>query len=179
MKLKNLKKNWYIIKIKTGLESTIKYKINSLFKKEKKINKIFIPYIKSNGKKKKNILPGYLIINLNLNNILLYKIKKIKGVNYFLNERRNKLPISLDFKEIINFIKSFLKIKKEKKKIVKKNINLKLGEDYKIIEGLFNGLNGIITNIYEKYFIVTIYIMGRKIPVKINLNKNENNKKNT
>lgn len=163
--------NWYVLKIITNLQYKIKKKIKKILSKYKiKIYNILnletkkIKYIK--GKKyikKQNILPGYLLIYLKLNFLLLEKIKSIKGVIFFLNERLNKLPISLSYKEIKIFIKNNKKLLKIKNKI-------KIGNKIKIINGAFKGIQGKIIKKLNKKVLLKINLMGRNLIVKVNNN---------
>ncbi|WGH25728.1 MAG: transcription termination/antitermination factor NusG [Candidatus Shikimatogenerans bostrichidophilus] len=176
MKKEIFKKKWYVLKIKNGYEKLIKKKIFILYKKNNDIlGKILIFYKKNikiiKGKKifyKKNSLPGYLIINIYLNNKILYKIKNITGVSCFLNEKINKLPLSLS--------------KKEVKKIIYKhknylnndiNLNFVLGENVKIIYGIFNGFNGNIEKILNNNVELSVIIFDRKILIKLKINQIE------
>ncbi|MDH3004956.1 MAG: hypothetical protein NHG09_00705 [Candidatus Shikimatogenerans sp. JK-2022] len=167
---KKIYKNWYIIKIQNKFENYIKERILKILKENNiKIYYFFNPYfIKSKFKKgkkyikKKNILPGYLILNIFLNNFIFFKIKKIKGVIFFLNERKNNLPLSLNYNEIKNFFKKFKIIKKKKDK---KKINI--GENIKIKKGIFKNIEGKIFKKKKKYIYIYIKIMGKNVPIKI------------
>ncbi|WGH26089.1 MAG: hypothetical protein NHF93_00030 [Candidatus Shikimatogenerans bostrichidophilus] len=187
--IKKNKKNWYILKIKNGYEQIIKKKLNYFKKKKKILCKIFNPFLKKkkikNGKKyylKKKFYPGYLIINIFLNKNIFYKIKKINGVYNFLNERINNLPLPLNNIEINNIIKNYKYFKKNKKKKYNLYKKYKIGDNVKIIEGIFKSLSGNIDKIYKKKKKIKLIVMffGRKIPIKININqiKNNNEKNN-
>ncbi|WGH27118.1 MAG: hypothetical protein NHG12_00035 [Candidatus Shikimatogenerans bostrichidophilus] len=179
MKILNNNK-WYILKIKNGLEKIIKKKILNLKKKMKFLVKFFIPVKKEikiiNGKKKLlkiNFYPGYLIINIFLNEKILYKIKNINGVLYFLNERINNLPLPLNDNEINNIINNYYKYNTFKEKDNNLLIDYKIGENVKIKYGVFKNLNGIIENIYKKKNIVelSVIILSRKIIIKLKINQ--------
>ncbi|WGH24627.1 MAG: hypothetical protein NHF92_00030 [Candidatus Shikimatogenerans bostrichidophilus] len=161
-----IKRKWYIINIITKYEIDIISKIKNIINDKKLIVYNFIKkdvIVKDNKRYiyKKRLLPGYLILYFKLDFLLLYKIKKINGVIGFLNERVNKLPISLNFKELEKFLK----------KNKKKDININKGDDIKINSGPFMGLSGKVENKYKDKIEISIYIMGRLVNLKIDKNK--------
>ncbi|WGH24994.1 MAG: hypothetical protein NHG14_00030 [Candidatus Shikimatogenerans bostrichidophilus] len=164
------KDNWYILKIYSKDIKTIITKIKKILKKNKVKNYKILNFFK---KKRKyinyktyisytNLLPGYLIIYLSLNNDLLYKIKSIHGVISFLNISKNKYPIALTYNEIKKFIKNIKKSSETK---------FEKGDIIIITKGVFLGISGKIQKIYKKEnkILFTTYIMGRKTPIIINL----------
>lgn len=187
MEVFNKKKKWYILKIKNGYEKIIKNVLINYKKKKKILSNVFLPIKKKikiiNGKKKvikKNFYPGYLIIKIFLNQKILYKIKNIKGVTGFLNERLNKLPVPLNDNEINNIINKYYKYKTLK---IKNNEqiydNLNIGDNVKIIYGVFKNLNGIIENKNKKKIELSLIILNRKVTIKMKYNQIKKiNKKN-
>ncbi|WGH25364.1 MAG: hypothetical protein NHF87_00030 [Candidatus Shikimatogenerans bostrichidophilus] len=172
------KNNLYVLKIRTVNQNVIIEKIKRILSlynvKEYKIYKFIKTLVKKENNKKrllkKNLLPGYLIINLLLNRMIFYEIKRINGVINFLNESIDNLPIPLKY----NDIEYLIKLSKNKKY---KTINIKcfVGESVKIKEGVCKGLPGVIEKIYKKknQILLSVYIMGRKISLTIELNKIE------
>ncbi|WGH24813.1 MAG: transcription termination/antitermination NusG family protein [Candidatus Shikimatogenerans bostrichidophilus] len=161
-----MKKKWYILNIITRYEVDISNKIKNITNnKDIKVYNFIKKDIKIKNNKKyiynRRLLPGYLIIYLKLDYLLLYKIKKINGVIGFLNERNNKLPIPLKYNEF----KKFLKKNKKDRNIIKK------GDDISINSGIFIGLIGKVEKIYKDKIEISIYIMGREVNLKIDKNK--------
>lgn len=166
---------WYVLKIKNGYELYIKSQIIEILLSYKiKKYKIIIPFKKKiiikNNKKyyyKKNLLPGYLIANLILNNKIIYNIKKINGVIDFLNKKHNKNPLPFYKKDLIIFLKNYKKIKN----INTNRLNFIKGDKVKITKGIFYGLNGEIEKVNKKKeeVLLYVYILGRKVPIKIKL----------
>ncbi|MDH3004753.1 MAG: hypothetical protein NHF85_00370 [Candidatus Shikimatogenerans sp. JK-2022] len=172
------KKNWYILNIRSGQENIIKYKIKNIFKKKisyKILNPIKRIKIIKNGKKyikKRNIYSGYLLIKIKLNKLIYYKLKNIEGINSFLNERYNDYPLPLKNKEIKNIIKNLYNQYKKKFYIKKKKIDI--GDNVKIINGLFKNIKAIVKKIYKEKSLLNFNILGRPTSIII---KNINLKK--
>ncbi|MDH3004616.1 MAG: hypothetical protein NHF90_00455 [Candidatus Shikimatogenerans sp. JK-2022] len=169
-----MKNKWYIIKIITKYENYIIDNIKKILYnnkiKEFKIYNLFNKTIKyKNNKKyiyKTKTLPGYLILYFKLNSLIYYKIKNINGVLYFLNERIDRLPISLNKTEI----KSFIDNNKTNNYITKTN-KFKKGDYIKIKKGLLSGIKGKVKKITKHNIFLYIYIMGIKTKLLINKNK--------
>ncbi|WGH25177.1 MAG: hypothetical protein NHF96_00030 [Candidatus Shikimatogenerans bostrichidophilus] len=172
------KNNLYVLKIRAVNRKFIIKEIKRilfLYKvKEYKIYKFIKTLVKKENNKKiflkKNLLPGYLIINLLLDRMILYKIKKINGVINFLNEGIDNFPRPLKYNDIKNLIKE------SKNKTYKRtNIKYFIGESVKINNGVCIGLTGVIEKIYKKKnkILLSVYIMGRKIFLTIESSKIE------
>ncbi|MDH3003695.1 MAG: hypothetical protein NHF95_00075 [Candidatus Shikimatogenerans sp. JK-2022] len=174
--MKILNKKWYILRIKNCYINLIKNELLELNKNYNKIN-IFLPIKKKkkyiNGKIKiihKNYFPGYLIINLILNNKIYFKIKNIKGIIGFLNDKINTLPLPLNDNEINNIINKYNNYNTLDLNEKKKNI-FHIGEKVKIKNGIFKNINGIIEKIKKTIIYISIIILNKKTIIKFKYNQ--------
>ncbi|WP_320412022.1 transcription termination/antitermination protein NusG [Candidatus Shikimatogenerans silvanidophilus] len=176
-----MEKKWYILRIISGKENKIKNSIEKEIKKHypNNIGELLIPIRKffkiKKGKKikiKQLYYPGYIMIELKLENIILQKIKNINGViNFLLNEKKG-LPIEINKKEIENIKKKIYELSNNSEKTI---INFIVGEQIKIIDGPFNGFNGTIEKINEekKKLELSVLIFGRKTPLELDFSQIE------
>lgn len=169
------KKKWYVIQATSGCEEkilkTIKkhIKINKI---EKFFGKILIPSEKvieiKNGKKKNSInkfFPGYIIINMIMNDFNWHLIKNIPKVMGFIGGSSDR-PLSIKKKEIKKII---IKIKKIGNKPRPKRLFQK-GEIVRVKNGPFIDFHGTVEEIdYDKNRLkVSVSIFGRSTPVELN-----------
>jgi len=166
-------KNWYVVHTQTGLEDkvrsvletrTVSAGMNDL------IAKIVIPTeqiseIRS-GKKRvseRRFFPGYVLVEMELNDASYSFIKNIPGVTGFLGA--GKKPIPLPPGEVDNILKRTeeTKLKPSPKTIFEK------GEQIRVKEGPFMNFNGTIDDIHpdKGKLKVSISIFGRSTPVEL------------
>lgn len=166
-------KHWYVVHTQTGLEDRVRTVLLSRAAAEgfsENITKIVIPTeqvseIRS-GKKKvseRRFFPGYVLVEMDLDDNSYSFIKKIPGVTGFLGAGRKPIPLSQN--EVDNILK---RTEETKHKPSPKTIFEK-GEQIRVKEGPFMNFNGTIDDIYpEKGKLkVSISIFGRSTPVEL------------
>jgi transcriptional antiterminator NusG len=180
MNNENKQKNWYIIQTVSGHEIKVKdslqdkiaqLKLNTFF------GKILIPTedvieIKS-GKKitsKRKIFPGYILIEMLINEETLQLIKEIKQIFGFVGGNTNK-PTPLTDTETKIILE---KIKESSEKPKPKKL-FKIGEIVRVIDGPFLNFNGTVEEInYDKNRLcVGVLIFGRSTPIDLDFNQVE------
>ena len=164
---------WYVIHTMSGMEEeikkTIETKVNNL-KLNDKIFRIIIPVEKEikhkSGKKKeisKRLFPGYIFIEMILDNETWSFIKNIQGVTGFVGPQAKPTPLTeMELEKIRPFI--------EGKIIIKKN-ELTVGNKVRITNGPFKDTQGVVEKIIpeKNKVIVSIIIFGREIPTEIDI----------
>ena len=166
-------KNWYVVHTQTGLEDRVKtVLLRRVATKgfEEIITKVIIPTEQisevRSGKKRvseRRFFPGYVLVEMELNDSTYSFIRTIPGVTGFLGA--GKKPIPLPPGEVDNILKRTeeTKLKPSPKTIFSK------GEQIRVKEGPFMNFNGTIDDIHpEKGKLkVSITIFGRSTPVEL------------
>ena len=174
-----VKENWYAIHVLSQYENKVKSYIDKV-KKERgfdaKINEVIIPMdteIKRvQGKKvekKTKVFPGYVLINMKLDEDTFNFIKRVPGVTNFVSSSAKK-PVALkdnEVKEILESLnpdKGFIPKKKFQKDMI-----------VRIVEGPFSEFTGKIETVYEEKELlrVMISLFGRDTPVEIQFSQVE------
>lgn len=166
-------KHWYAIHIQTGYEARVKQNLENRIKEEQQdafFSQILIPAeevseFKGREKKvsQKKLFPGYILIEMELNNKTLHLVKNIPGVSDFIG-LKNK-PLSLQKKEVNNILKQ---LEKGKEKPRPKVIFQKGGE-VRIKKGAFANFMGTIEEIDEEKgkLKVSVSMFGRITPLEL------------
>jgi transcriptional antiterminator NusG len=170
---------WYIIHAYSGFERKVKESIESrvaAFGLENKIGRVMIPTEPvteiRNGKKhtiEKVFLPGYVLVEMHLDNDLWHIIKDTPRVTGFLGTGDSPVALtelevsSILFRSDLNKDKPKIKIKFEK------------NESVRITEGPFANFNGLVDEVNEdrQTLKVMVTIFGRSTPVEIEFGKVE------
>src|SRR4029079_3184055 len=103
-------KQWYVVKVQSGREKTIKDAIERKVKiegLEEFFGQVLIPTEKvtevRNGKrvvKERMLYPGYLMCNVEFNDRILYLFRETSGVGDFVGGGLNKPPQPMKAKEV-------------------------------------------------------------------------------
>ena len=161
---------WYIIHAYSGFERKVRESLDSriqAFGLQNKIGRVMIPTEPVteivNGKKRtveRVFLPGYVLVEMDLDNDLWHVIKNTPRVTGFLGT--GDKPVALSEEEVSSILfrsetskdKPRLKIKFEK------------NESVRITEGPFANFNGIVDEVNEdrETIKVMVTIFGRSTP---------------
>jgi transcriptional antiterminator NusG len=168
---------WYIIHAYSGFERKVRESLESritAFGLQNRIGRIMIPTEPvtelRNGKKytiDRVFLPGYVLVEMELDNDLWHVIKNTPRVTGFLGTGDN--PVALSEQEVSSILfrsdaakdKPSMKVKFEK------------GEQVRINEGPFANFTGAVDDINEdkQTLKVMVSIFGRSTPVEIEFSK--------
>ena len=168
---------WYIIHAYSGFERKVRESLESrirAFGLENRIGRIMIPTEPvtelRNGKKytiERVFLPGYVLVEMELDNDLWHVIKNTPRVTGFLGT--GDKPVALSEQEVSSILfrsestanKPSMKIKFDK------------GEQVRINEGPFANFNGAVDDVNEdkQTLKVMVSIFGRSTPVEIEFSK--------
>lgn len=171
--------DWFVVRAVSGQEKKVKTYIENEVARRKlgeSLPEIMIPFEKVTqlraGKKvivEKNRLPGYILVNADVNNgEVAHLIKSIPGVIGFLgrNGGNSIVPEPLRQSEI-NRIKGVEEEIKDAAPIIL--VNFIKGEEVKVIDGPFSGFVGNVEEINDekKKLQVIVKIFGRSTPVEL------------
>ncbi|NDK07898.1 transcription termination/antitermination factor NusG [Candidatus Gracilibacteria bacterium] len=167
---------WYVIQVISGTEENVK---QSLFQRresfglEDYIIDVFIPThdvvsVRAGGtkvKKKKNILPGYILIQMVVTNESWYIVRNTPNVTGFLGAGNIPVPVS---EQELEQLKG--KVEQNAETFSTK---YKVGDMAVIIKGPFEGNKGVITEINENKGLlkVNVNLLGRDTPVQLNFSQ--------
>ena len=118
------------------------------------------------GKKKiseRKFFPGYLLVEMELNDESWYLVKNTPGVSGFVGS--GKKPIPLQEMDIQNVLTQ----QEEKTSKPKPKVEFEVGENIRVKEGAFANFNGTVTEINPNRgkLKVSVSIFGRSTPVEL------------
>lgn len=166
-------KRWYVVKVQSGREESIKEAIERRVKIEGLqdfFGEVIIPTEKvtemRNNKrvtKERKLYPGYLMVNLEFNDKMLYLFRETSGVGDFVGGALNKPPPPMNDHEVA-------RMKGQKgEKIVETKTKYEKGDKVKVKDGTFSGMEGEIKEVLEGKGAVRVEltIFGRQVPVDL------------
>jgi len=168
---------WYIIHAYSGFERKVRESLESrirAYNLENKIGRIMIPTEPvtelRNGKKytiERVFLPGYVLVEMDLDNDLWHVIKNTPRVTGFLGTGDS--PVALSEAEVSSIIFRS-DISKDKPQM---KVKFEKGEMVRINEGPFANFTGTVDDVNEdkQTLKVMVTIFGRSTPVEIEFSK--------
>lgn len=170
-----MEKKWYVVKAISGKEKKVKEFIedeiirNNL---QEYVSQVLIPteriYQIRNGKKiskERSFFPGYILIEAALIGEVPHVIKSVSNVLGFLGTKKGD-PVPLRDDEVKRILGKVDELAESEEEI---NIPFIVGESVKVVDGPFNGFNGIIEEVNEekKKLKVIVKIFGRRTPLEL------------
>lgn len=170
------KAEWYVIQVISGTEENVK---QSLFQRresfglEDYILDVFVPthdvvsvragWVKV--KRKKNILPGYILVQMVVTNESWYIVRNTPNVTGFLGAWNVPVPVS---ESELNKLKG--KVEKNAETFATK---YRVGDRAVITKGPFEGNEGAITDVNDKKGTVKVNInlLGRDTPIELDFSQ--------
>ena len=168
---------WYIIHAYSGFERKVRESLESrirAYNLENKIGRIMIPTEPvtelRNGKKytiERVFLPGYVLVEMDLDNDLWHVIKNTPRVTGFLGTGDS--PVALSEAEVSSIIFRS-DISKDKPQM---KVKFEKGEMVRINEGPFANFTGTVDDVNEdkQTLKVMVTIFGRSTPVELEFSK--------
>ncbi len=169
-------KHWYVVKVQSGREESIKDAIERRVKiegLEEFFGQIIIPVEKvvemRNGKrvtKERKLYPGYLMVEVEYNDRILYLFRETSGVGDFVGASVNRAPQPMPEREVERMLgrqgEEVPGVKHGKPKFDR-------GDRVKVKDGTFAGMEGEIKEIIEAKGLVKVEltIFGRPVPVEL------------
>lgn len=171
---------WYVLRAASGKEAKVKEYLDAAKKHNDVLNanvgQCLIPTEKyavlRNEKrviKEKLFLPGYVLVEANLNGEVAHMLRFLPNVMGFLGGMDNPAPVRQ------SEINRILGIAEESEVEVTVNVPYVVNETVKVIDGPFSGFNGIIEEVNaEKHKLkVMVKIFGRKTPLELDYSQVE------
>jgi transcription termination/antitermination protein NusG len=170
---------WYIIHAYSGFERKVKESLEGrvqAFGLQNKIGRVMIPTEPVtelvNGKKRtveRVFLPGYVLVEMDLDNDLWHVIKNTPRVTGFLGT--GDKPVSLTEQEVSSILFR-TDVSKDKPRM---KVKFEKNESVRITEGPFANFNGVVDEVNEdrETLKVMVTIFGRSTPVELEFGKVE------
>ena len=172
---------WYVLRAVSGKEAKVKEYLEALMKHDKvleaNVGQILLPTEKyaqlRNGKrvvKEKLFLPGYVLVEANLQGEVAHTLRFTPNVLGFLGGLDNPSPVrQADINRILGTA--------EETAIRTEDVMVpfSVDESVKVTDGPFSGFSGIIEEVNaEKHKLkVNVKIFGRKTPLELSFNQVE------
>ena len=175
----NEKFKWYIIHAYSGFERKVRESLEGrvqAFGLQNRIGRVMIPLESVteviNGKKRtveRVFLPGYVLVEMDLDNDLWHIIKNTPRVTGFLGT--GDKPVALSEEEVSSILFR-TDTSKEKPRL---KIKFEKNESVRITEGPFANFNGVVDEVNEdrETVKVMVTIFGRSTPVELEFGKVE------
>jgi len=176
---KNPNFRWYILHAYSGFERKVRESIESrvqAFGLKSRVGRVMIPTEPVteivNGKKRtveRVFLPGYVLVEMELDNELWHVLKDTPKVTGFLGT--GDKPVALSEEEV----SSILFRSETAKEKPRMKIKFEKGEQVRITDGPFANFNGVVDEINEdrETMKVMVTIFGRSTPVELEFGKVE------
>ena len=171
---------WFIVQTYAGLEAQVRVSLMERIEREKmsaKFGEILVPKEEvvemREGQKrrsKRKLFPGYVLVNMEMNDETWHLIKSIPKVKGFIGGKPGT-PIPVPDEEIstlLNNIESGADRPKPK-------ILFEVGTVVRVTEGPFKDFNAVVEEVsYEKSkLLVSVQIFGRSTPVELDFHQVE------
>ena len=170
------KKRWYVVKVQSGREESIKEAVERRVKiegLEEYFGQIIIPVERvienRNGKRvtrERKLYPGYLMVEVEYNDRILYLFRETSGVGDFVGGSVNHPPPPMSDREVERMLgrqgEEVPGVKHAKPKYDR-------GDRVKVKDGTFAGMEGEVKEILEAKGLVRVEltIFGRPVPVEL------------
>ena len=160
--------NWYVVHTYSGYENKVKANIEKTIENRKlqdQILEVTVPMqdvveVKNGAKKQvsKKMFPGYVLINMIMNDDTWYVVRNTRGVTGFVGPGSKPVPLTEEEMRPLG-------INLEQKVVV----DFDMGDSVTVTKGVWEGTIGIIKRIDHHKQIVTINVdmFGRETPVEI------------
>ncbi|MBL8795155.1 MAG: transcription termination/antitermination factor NusG [Planctomycetia bacterium] len=172
-------KHWYVVKVQSGREESIKDAVERRVKiegLEEHFGQIVIPVEKvvevrhtKEGKtqrvtRSRKLYPGYLMVEVEFNDRILYLFRETSGVGDFVGGGQNKPPVPMSAREVDKMLHKAPDEKPTEKKPI-----FEMGDRVKVMKGPFAGMEGEIKEILtaKDKVRVELTIFGRPVPVEL------------
>jgi transcriptional antiterminator NusG len=166
-------KSWYVIHTRTGFEERVFKTLQAKIETNEtagRIAQVLIPtedvmQVKNNQKKvsKRKFFPGYVLVNMELDNNTYWAIRAVQGVSGFLGDPK---PVAMGEEEVRQILELMNSTSAEKPKPA---VQFEKGENVRIIEGPFKHFMGLVEDVNETKakLRVTVTVFDRPTPVEL------------
>jgi transcription termination/antitermination protein NusG len=171
---------WYVLHVYANFEKKVKDAILERALKEKldqQITEVIVPSEEviemRRGAKvstEKKLLPGYVLVRMELNERTWHSITSLPKVTGFLGSKDRPLPISDAEAE-----RTKAQASSDTKVRVRSTITFEIGEQVRVVDGPFSSFNGLVEDVDEEKarLKVSVSIFGRATPVDLDFSQVE------
>jgi transcriptional antiterminator NusG len=162
---------WYVINTYSGHENKVKHNIEhrvSTMEQQSTIRQVVVPTEQisevKNGQKvqtEKRTMPGYVLVNMEMNDDTWSLVKNTPGVTGFVGSRDKPVPLNkLEVDRLLH---------RETAERPRTRAQFSIGESVKVISGPLSDFSGEIAEINEDAakLKVLVSIFGRETPVEV------------
>jgi transcriptional antiterminator NusG len=169
-------KRWYVVKVQSGREESIKEAIERRVKiegLEEFFAQVIIPVervIENRGGKRvvreRKLYPGYLMVEVEYNDRMLYLFRETSGVGDFVGGSLNHPPSPMSDREVERMLG---RVGAEAPGVKHVKPKYDRGDRVKVKDGTFAGMEGEVKEILEGKGLVRVEltIFGRPVPVEL------------
>lgn len=160
--------NWYVVHTYSGYENKVKVDIEKTIENRRlqdQILEVSVPMqdvieLKNGAKKQvsKKMFPGYVLINMIMNDETWYVVRNTRGVTGFVGPGSKPVPLTEHEMAALGFQPNELQI------------DFEVGDSVSVIAGVWKDTVGIIKSINHSKQCITINVdlFGRETPVELN-----------
>jgi len=164
---------WYVVNTFSGHENKVKHNLEhraTSLNQSRHLRQIVVPTetvteMKDNVKiqKEKRTMPGYVLVNMDLNDDSWTLVKNTPGVSGFVGASKDTPPVALTQGEVDRLLH------KEVAVAARVRAQFSIGESVKVISGPLSDFSGEISEINEDAarLKVLVSIFGRETPVEV------------
>lgn len=164
---------WYFLRVQVGREDTIRKSMITRLKQAglaDNVPQVVVPTENiaevRNGKRrvrKKKLYPGYLMVQMELNDDIWFELRETPGFGDFVGSRTNPVPMTPD--EVENVL-GRMDASKEQPKM---SVQFNKGDRVKIKQGPFENIDGVVEAVHpdKGTLEVAVTIFGRSTPVSL------------
>jgi len=177
------KKQWFVVNVHTGCEDKVARGLREQIDKRKlnaQFGEILVPTRKTRERKKngqlieaeKKSFPGYIIVQMEMNNDTFSLVKLMPQVVMFLGQKVKNQPKPIPITEVE--ARRLLK-QLEDGDVVAEDVTYEEGQEVHVVDGPFANFNGIASNVdnTKQKMTVTILVFGRETSVELEFNQVE------
>tara|TARA_Y100000741_G_scaffold134900_1_gene101589 strand:- start:12644 stop:13534 length:891 start_codon:yes stop_codon:yes gene_type:complete len=169
--------NWYIVQTLSNYEKRVETRVQQIIDEEKykgKLFRVLVPTqqtveLKNNKRLEKvtKIFPGYVFIQMDIEDELAYELRQIPGIAKFIGIGNKPTPVVE-----AEILKVLRKVGDTSKEI---DVDFEVGEVIKVVDGPFRGYTGTISEINSLKGNIKskISIFGRETPVELDFEQVE------
>ena len=175
---------WYVINTYSGHENKVKanleHRIVSM-NQAPRFRRVVVPTEQvietKDGQKvqaEKRVLPGYVLVNMNMSDEAWTVVKGTPGVTGFVGATdRVDRPAPLSLDEVLKWLAPAVQAEEKKAKPEIKVLDFEVGDSVTVTDGAFASLPASISEINadQQKLKVLVSIFGRETPVELNFNQ--------
>jgi transcriptional antiterminator NusG len=168
-----MERGWYVVHVQSGWEDKVRGLVQQKVSTENLQGKIFqvliptedVVEVKKNKKlvKKRKFFPGYLLLDMVVDNETYWTVKNINGVSGFLGEPRPRPLPKEEIDQILDLTQSSASNKP------RPAVQFEKSENVRITEGPFRHFIGVVEEVNEPKakLKAMVTIFGRPTPVEL------------